>query len=192
MPPLDYLWRQAPSPRTKAQTNSKKQRGAGALTSLLFTCAPVVLVSDAVKWNMMERSALCLRWRRVIRKTNKRVGETASEFFALMQKRDLWASEGTRCLFGTLFTSERYLAVQYSASTSRIPLGRNYKWPCDHASLQAPRDIDPRLIIDSRLLWVTRCTVGGLGIPFRLQMNQAATRGYQVSFQLQRGNNVKE
>lgn len=93
--------------------------------------------------------------------------------------------------FGVPFAPQRYLAVEYLANTSGMQLGQNYKWPCDPTSLQTSRDIDPRLLIDSRLLWVTRCTARQLGIPFRLQISQAAAQRCLASFQLQGGNNAK-
>lgn len=86
----DYLRGQVHLQEKQAKTNGKKQWGARGITSLLFTFAFEVPVGESVKWNIVERSAMCLRWGRVIRRTYKRVGETTNEIFALLQRRDMW------------------------------------------------------------------------------------------------------
>lgn len=108
---------------------------------------------------------MCLRWRRFIRETYKRVGETTNEIFLCCCNRGTCGVKGivagNDACFVAPFAPERYLAAGYFAGTSGKQLGQNYKWPCDRARLQTPRDIDPRLIIGSRALWVTLCTVRG-------------------------------
>lgn len=71
--------------KKQVKNNGKKQWSARGTASLLFSCAFEVLVGELVK------CAMCLRWGRFIRKTYKRVGETANGIFSFLR----WCYGGT-------------------------------------------------------------------------------------------------